>query len=195
MSLTQGRCVFWKMLLFFRLWITETGEEMCSWPTQLQSYMDICKLPFIWWPPGAVAHGRHQTLSWRHVSSLRENDTPAVTGFLLLPEAVSTGLVFPPQSRKTNFLRNKPGKKMGHTEGKTKQKREKKNCDVNKWHKCSPRARRQCIAAWWSLVQGAQSRSSEGLSPYWRCLDGSQGDFIKKIGVLAVRTGSGPPDI
>lgn len=84
---------------------------MCSWPTQFQSYIDICKLPFIWSPPRAAAHGRHQTLSWRHVSSLRGTDTPAVTGFLLLPEAVSTGLVFPPQSRKTNFLRNHLGKK------------------------------------------------------------------------------------
>lgn len=112
--------------LIFRLWITETGEEICSRPTHEQSYIDICKKPFIWLPPRPVAHGRHQTLSWRHVCSLWENDTPAVTGFLLLPEAVSTGLVFPPQSRKTNFLRNKPGEKKRKYGRKNKTKAEKK---------------------------------------------------------------------
>lgn len=96
------------------------------------------------------------------------------------------------------FFETKRQNKKGN--GKEKQNKgrgegEKTQCHVNKWHKHSPRAQSQCITARWSLVHSTQPRASEGRSPYWSCLHGSQGGSHKKIGVLAVRTGSRPPDL
>lgn len=109
---------------------------------QFLSYIHICKVCFIRLPPRAVAHGRHQTLSLRHVCSLRENDThcdrilaPTLGGidWPRFPSSIT-------QNKSSLKQKGKIKKEMGR---KTKQRLQKggKQCHVNKWYKHSPRAR------------------------------------------------------
>lgn len=105
--------------------------------SQFQSYIHICKLSFLRLPPRAAAHGRHQTLSLRHVCSLRENDTRCDR--ILAP--TRGGIDWPrfpssiTQNKSSLKQRGKIKKKGNGKENKTKAAEGEKQCHVNKWYK------------------------------------------------------------
>ena len=143
--------------------------------------------PFAKVPPRAAAHGGRYTLSSCHVCSLRESDTPAVTGFSLLPKAAVTRLASPSSitQNKWRSISSQMNKENRERERERAKKTEAEIlCQVNKWYNhrlqispgllgIKPVYFRVLWSQVWKSAETSSAAEAAGKG-------GSQEDFIKK---------------